>query len=151
MQPPSGYRANDWNQIELILDANIIRPFLNEGGSGGAGGVAEESFGSFGPIALYVGGSGEVRFKDVSYKDLGVKTLPQEKTSNHFRMQRIDDFYYAWSAAAADFNHDGVMDVAAGPYYYIGSRLHQAARDLSGPDNESVDRISERLHGQLRL
>jgi hypothetical protein len=118
--PPTGYRANDWNQIELILDANIIRPFLNQGGSGGMGGVAEEEYGRFGPIALYVGGSGEVRFKDVSYKDLGVKTLPQEKVSSHFRMQRIDDFYYAWSAAAADFNHDGVMDVAAGPYYYLG-------------------------------
>ena len=98
-QPPSGYRANDWNQIELILDANILRPFLNEGGHGAAGGVAEEAYGRYGPIALYVGGTGEVRFKDVSYKDLGVKTLPQEKISSHFRMQRIDDFYYAWSAA----------------------------------------------------
>ena len=120
VQPPTGLRTDDWNQIELILDANIIRPFLNDGGSGNSGGVAEEEFGRYGPLALYVGGAGEVRFKDVSYKDLGVKTLPQEKASNHFRVQRIDDFYYAWSAAAADFNHDGVMDVAAGPYYYLG-------------------------------
>jgi hypothetical protein len=118
--PPAGYRANDWNEIELILDANILRPFLNDGGHTTPGGVAEEAYGRYGPIALYVGGTGEVRFKDVSYKDLGVKTLPQETISSHFRMQRIDDFYYAWSAAGADFNHDGVMDVAAGPYYYLG-------------------------------
>jgi len=118
--PPAGYRANDWNEIELILDANILRPFLNDGGHTTPGGVAEEAYGRYGPIALYVGGSGEVRFKDVAYKDLGVKTLPQEKNSSHFRMQRIDDFYYAWSAAGADFNQDGVMDVAAGPYYYLG-------------------------------
>jgi hypothetical protein len=35
-------------------------------------------------------------------------------------MQRISDFYYAWSASAADFNHDGVMDIAAGPFVYLG-------------------------------
>ena len=35
-------------------------------------------------------------------------------------MQRINDFYYAWSATAADFNHDGILDVAIGPFYYLG-------------------------------
>ena len=50
--PPTGLRPNDWNQIEIILDANIIRPFLNEGGSGNSGGVADEEFGRYGPIAL---------------------------------------------------------------------------------------------------
>jgi hypothetical protein len=125
LKAPSGaYRPADWNQIELILDANIIRPFLNDGGSvgltHGMGGVAEEEYGRYGPIALYVGGSGEVRFKDVSYKDLNSKFLPKEQVASDFRLQRIDDFYYSWSAAAADFNHDGITDIAAGPYYYLG-------------------------------
>lgn len=121
IHPPSGaYRPGDWNQIELILDANILRPFLNDGGSGGMGSVAEEKYGSYGPIALYVGGTGEVQFKDVAYKDLNGKFLPKEQASGDFRVQRIDDFYYSWSAAAGDFNHDGVLDVAAGPYYYLG-------------------------------
>jgi hypothetical protein len=35
-------------------------------------------------------------------------------------MQQLSPFYYGWSAAAADFNHDGVMDVASGAYYYLG-------------------------------
>ena len=35
-------------------------------------------------------------------------------------MQRINDFYYAWGAAAADINHDGMLDVVAGPFYYLG-------------------------------
>jgi len=119
-QPAEVYHSADWNQIELILDANIIRPFFNEGGSGGMGGVADEAFGRYGPIALYAGGSGEVRFKDVSYKDLNGKFLPKEHVSANFTAQRVDDFYYAWSAAAGDFNRDGVMDIAAGPYYYLG-------------------------------
>ena len=67
-----------------------------------------------------VGGAGEVRFKDVAYKDLGVKFLPPEQLSSNFRMQTLNDFYYSWSAAAADINHDGVLDVVAGPYYYLG-------------------------------
>jgi hypothetical protein len=117
--PQGGLHAGEWNQIELILDANILRPFLNDGGPGNTGGVADDAFGRYGPIALFASG-GEVRFKDVAYKDLGVKVLPQEQVSSHFRMQRIDDFYYSWGAAAADINHDGVLDVVTGPYYYMG-------------------------------
>ena len=71
-------------------------------------------------IALYAGAPGEVRFKDVAYKDLSAKVLPQEQVSSRFRMQRIDDFYYSWGAAAADINHDGILDVITGPYYYLG-------------------------------
>jgi hypothetical protein len=116
--PVGGLKANDWNLLEILLDANIVRPFLNE--SPVAGGVAEDAFGRYGPVALYVGGSGEVRYKDVATSDLGVKTLLSEKVSGNFGMQQLSDFYYSWGAAVADFTHDGVADIAAGPYYYIG-------------------------------
>jgi hypothetical protein len=33
---------------------------------------------------------------------------------------RVDPHYYGWSTAVADFNHDGVQDIAAGPFYYLG-------------------------------
>ena len=49
-----------------------------------------------------------------------MKTIAAEKVSPRFRMQRLNDFYYAWSAAAADFNRDGIMDMVAGPYIYFG-------------------------------
>ncbi len=117
-RPSGDLRPNEWNTVELLLDANIIRAFLNEGGELGA--VAEDDAGKFGPLALYVGGTGEVRFKDVAYKDLGLHEIAAEQVSNNFRMQKIDDFYYSWGAAAGDFNHDGVLDVVAGPYYYLG-------------------------------
>jgi hypothetical protein len=117
-RPATDLRPGEWNQVEALLDANIIRPYLN----GGAlqGGVADEEFGRYGPLALYVGGSGEVRFKDVAYKDLGVKVTPTERVSPRFRMQRISDMYYSWSAAAGDINRDGILDVVAGPYIYFG-------------------------------
>jgi hypothetical protein len=40
--------------------------------------------------------------------------------SSNFRLQRLQEFYYSWGAAAGDFNHDSVLDVAAGPYIYLG-------------------------------
>lgn len=117
--PDASLRAGDWNTIEINLDANIVRNFLNQGGEIG-GGIAEEDAGRYGPFALYVEGTGEVRFKDLSWKDLGLHVRTTEKTSPRFWQQKLSDFYYSWGAGAADFNHDGVTDVVAGPYIYFG-------------------------------
>lgn len=109
----------DWNSVEILLDANIVRTFLNNGGQASSAATDDDALG-FGSIALYAGGSGEVHFKDIAYRDLSVKSLPAEQSSSRFRVQKLNEFYYAWSAAAADFNKDGVMDVVAGPYIYNG-------------------------------
>jgi hypothetical protein len=73
-----------------------------------------------GTLALYAGGSGEVRFKDVSCKDLNPKFEPKEEVSPHFRMQCINDFYYGWCADTADITRDGILDVISGPFYFLG-------------------------------
>ena len=123
---PVGLRAEEWNTVEVIVDAEVLRASLNAmgasggGGTGIAGGVTGDGNKGFGPVALYVGGTGEVRFKEVSVRDLAPKVEVAEETSSRYTMQRLSDFYYAWSATAADFNHDGVMDVAAGPFFYLG-------------------------------
>jgi hypothetical protein len=114
------YHPNDWNTVQVIVDADILRGALNGGPGGpGAGATEDDSIG-FGPIAFYVGGSGEVRFKDIQWKDLGVRVEPNEISSKNFRAQRIDEFDYSWGIAAADINHDGHLDLVAGPYYYLG-------------------------------
>jgi hypothetical protein len=117
--PDASLKLGEWNTIELYLDANIIRPLLNNGGERG-GGVADPEAGNFGPIGLYAGGSGEVRFKDVRYKDLAIQVRPSEKVSSNFRMQRLSDFYYSWGAGATDVNHDNVLDVISGPHVFYG-------------------------------
>ena len=118
--PTPGLRPGGWNAFEIFLDANI-QAFLNDVGLRDvAGAVAEEAAGGYGPLALYAGGAGEVRFKDIAYKDLTLRVAPAEQVSSRFRMQRLNEFYYAWSAAAADFNHDGILDIVAGPYIYFG-------------------------------
>ncbi len=110
--------ANDWNTVQIILDADVLALSVNQG-RGGSGTTNDRTMG-FGHLALYAGGSGEVQFKEISYKDLNSKFEPKEEVSPHFRMQRISDFYYGWCAAAADINHDGVLDVISGPFYYLG-------------------------------
>jgi hypothetical protein len=120
-RPSYAYRPNEWNPLEIILDANYLRAWINDGPEGGStNGQADENVANYGPVALYAGGTGEVRFKQIEVKDLGRRFLPDEQVSSRFRMQRINDFYYAWSAAAADVNHDGILDVMAGPFYYLG-------------------------------
>ena len=114
------YHPGEWNTVQAIVDADILRGLLNGTGQGLGAGVTEDESAGFGSIGLYVGGSGEVTFKDLVYKDLGIKEAPPEQISNHFRMQRLDEFYYSWGISAADINRDGVPDLIAGPYYYLG-------------------------------
>lgn len=110
--------AKDWNTVQIILDADVLAMSLNQGRAGG--GMTNDRTMGFGPLALYAGGEGAVEFKDLAYKDLNPKFEPKEEVSPHFQMQRISDFYYGWCAAAADINHDGVLDVISGPFYYLG-------------------------------
>lgn len=116
---PTEFKPGEWNAIEAVADTNIAFASLNGGRR--TTGVTPDDGTGFGPIALYVGpGSGEVRFRNVAYKDLGRQILPAEQVSRRFRMQKLDDFSYAWDAAVADVNRDGHNDIIAGPYVYSG-------------------------------
>ena len=74
----------------------------------------------YGPVALFVAGSSEVRFKDFAVKDLNRKTEPAAKVSEHFRLQALSDFFYSWGVGVGDINHDNIPDVVAGPFYFTG-------------------------------
>jgi hypothetical protein len=137
--PDSKLSSNQWNQVELLFDANILRSTQNNGSQ--AGGVADGD--GYGPIAFYVGGSGEARFKDIAYKDLGLKIKVPEERSSNFRKQTLNDFYYSWGAASGDFNHDGILDVVAGPYIYYGPDYTKSREiylaQTSNPSTEYAD------------
>ena len=122
MFPPpasTAFKPNDWNTFEVLVDANVFRAGVNAP-TGFSGQAVDADTGTFGPIALYVGGAGEVRFKNLALKDLQLRVTPVEKSSPRFRVQHFEDFYYGWSGAAGDFNHDGVLDVTIGNRYYLG-------------------------------
>ena len=118
--PDTRFRENDWNQIETFLETNVIRSFLNSGREIGGAVDGESALTGYGPIALYVGNGGEVRFKDVMLKDVGFRHTPTEATSPRFEVQSVSEFYYSWGSAADDFDRDGNIDIVAGPYIYYG-------------------------------
>jgi len=108
-------KPGEWNPVDILLSAaTLVSPM----GSGGT--LDEKNAAGFGPIALYVGGTGEVRYKDVAWKDLNAIVEPRETVSPRYTMQRINSMYYGWSAASSDINHDGVLDIVAGPFYFLG-------------------------------
>ena len=82
--------------------------------------VDEKNATAFGAIALYVGGSGEVRFKDLAWKDLMRVVTNAEQVSPRFTIHRLSTSYYGWGAITSDVNHDGTLDVISGPFYYLG-------------------------------
>jgi hypothetical protein len=120
-RPVHDYRPNEWNTLEILIDANILRVWVNDGPEAGvANGRADDVIGRYGPIGFFVGGSGEVRYRMIETKDLGRRVVADERVGPRFRAQRLSDFYYGWSAAAADVNRDGHLDVVAGPFYFLG-------------------------------
>ncbi|MBW3628310.1 MAG: VCBS repeat-containing protein [Gemmatimonadetes bacterium] len=133
---PVSIVPGQWNSITIFLDRNSIANHLNNVRNAIPGGtvVAQPAAApaanaaivppntmkyGYGPIALYVG-SGSAEFAGVSTRDLTTTTIEPERTSDRFRAQRIDDFYYAWGADVADVNRDGAMDIVSGPFYYLG-------------------------------
>ncbi|HEX4684415.1 MAG TPA: FG-GAP-like repeat-containing protein [Gemmatimonadaceae bacterium] len=147
-----GLKPADWNSLEITLatdprgDAtdSVLTAGLN-----GRGGIAGGPAGGdgYGAVALFAGGTGEVRFKDIAYKDLHDVIEPKEVVSPNYTMQRLSDYYYAWCAGVGDFNHDGVADIEAGPYYYLGPdfverRRYRNGRIYNGSTEYSPDMVS---------
>jgi hypothetical protein len=85
IRPNGAYQSGEWNGMEVLLAGAVVIPRINGGTPPGSAGAAEESSGKFGPIAIYVGGKGEVRLKNVAYTDLLVRPLPP---SNSLRISR---------------------------------------------------------------
>src|SRR5688572_5024674 len=130
VRPDYVLKPGEWNTLESILDANILRSWLNDGPEAGvASGRVDEQIARYGRVGLYVGGTTEVRYRAIETKDLGRRVLSDEQVGASFRLQRLNDFYQAWSATAADVDRDGVLDVVAGPRYFLGPD-YRASREI---------------------
>ena len=131
-------KTGEWNTLNAIIDTDMVWTTLN--GRRGANSATNDRMMGYGPIALHIAGSGEARFRDVAIKDLNRKIEPMAQVSSHFRMQQLSDFFYSWGATAGDINHDGIPDVIAGPFYFLGPNFTErreftAARSYSPSNN----------------
>jgi hypothetical protein len=137
--PPRGeIKAAEWNTLDVIVDTDMVWTGIN--GRRGPNSATGDRMMGYGPVVLHAGGTGEVRFKDIAIKDLNRKVEPAEQVSPHFRMQKLNDFFYSWGATAGDINHDGILDAIAGPFYFLGpdyTERHEftAARTYSPSNN----------------
>jgi hypothetical protein len=113
--PGPTLKAGEWNPLSIAITAELVRPSV-----GPLGPLTDPTTPEYGRIALHVGGTGELRYKDVSWRDINGVTRPKEQLSSRFTLHRVSEQYDGWSAAVADFNRDGIMDIASGPFTYLG-------------------------------
>ena len=71
-----------------------------------------------------------------------------DKTSPDFRKQRISDFYYSMTAAVADFNRDGHLDIVSGPYIYYGPD-YTKRREIALAESTSPFHLIQRVVGGI--
>ena len=71
------------------------------------------------------------RFKDITIKDLA-RRIASRAVRSRFRAPAFEDFYHGWSAAAGDFNHDGVLDITMGSRYYLGPAFTESREVCAG-------------------
>ena len=64
VRPAGEYKPGQSNIVDITLANNTVIVRWNGGALGAAGGNADFALGKYGPIALYVGGTGSATFKD---------------------------------------------------------------------------------------
>ena len=113
---------NGWADVRIALRGQVPPPPASERPKADA--APQNLTGNYGKIALHIGGTPgtEVRFKNISIEDLTrpLEGLPTEVTSSQFRKVQLTDRFYTEGIAVGDINRDGVMDVVAGPFCYLG-------------------------------
>jgi hypothetical protein len=89
----------------------------------------------YGQLAFRISSRGdeEVCLRDISVQDLTEKSfLRTEVTEEPFRERKLTDLFYSEGIAAGDLNRDGIKDVVAGPFYYLGPDYTEA-REIYNP------------------
>lgn len=95
----------------------------------------------YGGLGLHVAGAAgaQAQFKDISLLDLTRRAagVPAEAVGSGFQLIKITDLFYSEGIAAGDVNHDGIQDVVAGPFYYLGPDYKHAA-EIYAPETVNI-------------
>jgi hypothetical protein len=131
-RPNGAYKPGVVNNTDITVAKAQVTLRLNGGSLGAGGGNAPDTVGKYGPIALYVGGTAPASFKDLAYADLNARPYEDEKVGTNFRMRKLSEFYYGYSAAIADIDKDGNQDVISGPIIYYGPSFNVGREYYAG-------------------
>ncbi len=118
--------AGGWQQVEITL-RGLACPWDTTGV-----GAALDARSQFGTLALYVSGSKDARFKELSIFDLTQRTAGLAREATDPGSRQLTDIFYAEGVAAGDLNQDGYDEVVSGPLYFIGPD-YTTARELYPP------------------
>src|SRR5262245_37035552 len=143
-RPRPTLKAGEWNAVEIRIGqegpasgspAGTAGPHrvLSTFGPTATASVDDRNATAFGAVALYAGGTGEVRFKDFAWKDLMRVVTNAEQLSPRYTIRRLNPSNYGWGATTSDVNHDGTLDVISGPFYYLGPNFTEQRRYREGP------------------
>lgn len=161
-----GIGDGEWHGVEAFIEHNSVHGNLddtrNELPSGEVLELSEDQayrsgdlthygnvqFG-YGPVALYVE-SGTVQFDDFAVSNMLRLHVPKEQSSSRFRTQQLNEFSYAWGADVGDINQDGTLDLASGPFYYLGpdytERYEYMFERTANPGEEYVRQMLTYVH-----
>lgn len=125
--------TDGWSTVELDVRADALVETINgyrlrtikmqETAPAGQGRFGQLAFGLSGNAA-------NLGLREISIEDLTERAaLPPEITEPPFRQRKVSDLFYDEGVAAGDINHDGQMDVVAGPFYYLGPDF-KVAREI---------------------
>ena len=110
--------ANEWHTVQIIMDADILGITI-DGRNAGSASTNDRMMG-FGPIALYAGGTGEVRYREVSYKDLNPKIDPKERCRRTSACSGSATSITAGAPRRRTSIMTACSDIVSGPFYYLG-------------------------------
>ena len=100
----------------------------------------------------YAGGTGEVQIQGrVLSRTSSPRVALPEEVSRRFRMQALNEFYYSWGPDVADINRDGILDIVAGPYYYLGPDYNVAREIYLAADDRPRHEVLQRRAVHVRL
>jgi hypothetical protein len=137
-------RHDGWKRVRTTLRGDVVRPPRKTRNVN----AASDETSHYGQLALHISGDAgaEVRFKDISLLDLTRRAsgLPADVTGPGFRKQQLTDLFYAEGIATGDLNRDGIQDVVAGPFYYLGPD-YKVAGEIYPP--ETVNPAGPGEHG----